>query len=88
LVVTGDTTALNDFGLLVSSDFIIKGKIVGVDSAYCEPTPVFEISDWAPTTYSPNFWTFGLLGFILYILTVLFLTIFSIAQTVNYKNKK
>lgn len=64
-----DTNPGNYF-LVFENQFIISGKVVGVDTSeykYCETNyPIFKIDKWAPTNYSANFWSFNKPVFILY----------------------
>ncbi len=80
--------------LLISSDFIISGKIIDIDTSEgkiqredCGIKPVFEISKWAPTKYSANFWTFGPVFILIYFIGNFGLIIYSIICTANYKKK-
>ena len=82
------------YDLLVGNKFIIKGQIVGVDSSEgntqsgdCQIRPIYEITDWKPTTYSPLFSGFNPIIIILYFVISFSLIIFSIIVTANYKRK-
>jgi phosphate/sulfate permease len=68
--------------LIFDNQFIISGKVVGVDTSeykYCETNyPIFKIDKWSPTHYSANFWSFSKPIFILYFLTLFASTLTSI----------
>jgi len=64
----------DNFWLISENQFIVSGKVVGVDSSdfkYCETNlPKFKIEKWSPTNYNANFWSFSKPVFILYFLTL------------------
>lgn len=64
----------SSFWLYSNSEFIISGKVVGVDSSafkFCSANyPKFKIDNWSPTNYVANFWSFSRLMFIAYFLTL------------------
>lgn len=67
---------------LIDNDFIISGKVVGVDSIYkkhCGNYAFYQIDNWAPTKYKPNLWTFKRPVLILYFLTLIILILSSIS---------
>jgi hypothetical protein len=63
-----------NFWLISENQFIVSGKVVGVDSSdfkYCGTNlPKFKIDKWSPTNYNANFWSFSRPVFILYFLTL------------------
>lgn len=53
------------------TDYFIKGRIVGVDTIFCEPNACelaarFEVNDLEAANYSPRFWLFGKTSFLGY----------------------
>lgn len=59
--------------IIASNEFIVSGKVIGVDSSYKNPCgnyAVFQIDKWEPTNYNANFWTFSKPIFITYFLTL------------------
>lgn len=72
----------NNWWLISDNQFIISGKVVGVDSSdfkYCNTNyPKFKIDNWSPTNYHANFWSFSRPMFFAYFLTLFALVLTSI----------
>lgn len=75
IIVTGNsplnycTEQYATFDLLVSTDFVLRGRVVGVDSLTnggCGNRMLFEVSGWDMPIYYPRFWTFSRAVFIFF----------------------
>lgn len=76
--------------LMIGSDFIISGKVIGVDSIYknpCNNYAVFQVDKWEPTEYGPNFLTFSKSQIIIYFVTLLIWILASISFLI-FGNKR
>lgn len=69
-----DKQQINWF-LITENDFIISGKVIGVDSTdkkYCGNNyPIFKIDNWSPTNYFANFWSFSFPVFLIYFAVII-----------------
>lgn len=86
-----DTNGRNYF-LITENQFIITGKVFGVDSPArtCEKIALFKIDNWVPTNYHPVFWTFNVTVVIVYLIILFLLILTSILIFIGsiIKNKQ
>lgn len=79
-----------DLQFLTDNQFVISGKIVGVDSSArtCSKTALFEIDKWSPTKYYAIFWTFKPIFFITYFFLLFSMVLTIIILYLKQKNKR
>ncbi len=78
--------------LYLNNSYIMSGKVVGFDTVLykeCgEYSALYKVSDWSPTEYNANLWTFSPTFFILYFLSLFTLIIVSIILFANKSRQK
>lgn len=78
--------------LYLNNSYILSGNVVGYDTTFykeCgEYSALYKVSDWSPTEYNANLWTFSRAFFILYFISLFALIIAGIILFANKSRQK